>query len=560
MEPTGREFMVMSRRLARVVLALCAMAALASYVVHARAALVAAEREAAAQGMVLVPGHGDVLVRDLPKAYQHHDGNWTADAHYEGEVHWFPFVTPWLAGHLSRALDLPLYAAYLRLEILLTAAYVAAVALFLWRAVGPGSLWMLPIASGLGAFDAGNGMYPIHAARPAFVCYLLIAGSCLPRKSSKGGPGRFLALGVANGLLGLWNGASFFVALACSGVICGLAAARLRRHVGLASAALRVVLAIVGVVGPMSFLLAPQFLRYGRVEQADSARTWLAPDFAGGTEWRSVFSLPMANDKPTLAVVALFALALAVPKARRRMAPCVRSELVVAAMLAVAVCLATAHLGCMMHDPTMPMLAAFIRAHIPSPPHGFAILSQTPLQLLQLTIAALVVAAAWRALAARSRLVQALVARATGGSASKWLVAGALAGLAILPPKMDPMHVTAFPREVVDFAARARAIAGGSTVFSRDASLMPFGIRVLHAPYPDHANHYVQGERAEAVARIDSALESGDVQAAEYVLDRYGIRYILVDPGSVEPVARECGGDVVLAAAGFRLVARRSSR
>ena len=61
-------------------------------------------------------------------AHQIANGHFLADAHNQGEVRWYPFVTPLVAGLTARLTGWPVFQAYYGADMILRGVFLAGAA------------------------------------------------------------------------------------------------------------------------------------------------------------------------------------------------------------------------------------------------------------------------------------------------------------------------------------------------------------------------------------------------------------------------------------------------
>lgn len=527
------------------------------------AQLEARERQSAQAGQMMFTGPGDVWLRDLPKLHQTLDGRWFVDPHFRGEPHWYPPLNAWAGAVVARVTRVEPPAALFRWEVIATSLFVLALGVAAFVTLGPAGTMVLPLGVYLGWVTHGSGLYPIDSARGAWLLTLTLLGGALAwcaRAPDERGQRALLlwsgGAGLATGALGLWNGAAFFTTLPLATLTVLVTALGARRSLGTARAALGPVAFVGGLALLMSLLVVPQLLRYGTVRQAESARLWLSPEYAGGTDAARILQLPFVPRGLALGLIVTFfiasGIAFAIPGARAR-THALRAAPFGAAYL---VCMLGAHAGFALHDPRTPRLASFLQARLPAPPHGFLVLSHSLLPVLELLAIGLVALLAWRLVLAR------LCAHRVPRPVERFLAIGGPAVLAV--PAMVWL-LFAFPTQLafysqpedpgfVRWAHEAKQLTKNSTVFIRWPGRLAAlaGFRVLQFGAPDHANHYVYQDRMNARAQIDAAVAGGRWSEADELLARYGVRYFLQFPNP-DAVADHCGGAVLMDYAGFRL-------
>jgi hypothetical protein len=217
------------------------------------------------------------------------------------------------------------------------------------------------------------------------------------------------------------------------------------------------------------------------------------------------------------------------------------------------VCLVTAHLGYFLHDPSIPRVAAFVRATLPSPPLTFEVLAHgtlfVPIRIL---------AAGWMVLLA-SQLIAELPGIASVvrkilhvAEGRRWLLPAMLACLwAPFLATFDthvPFHWVGVDRTLYDFGERLRQICRQDCVYgSIPQPMIPVaaGLRFLSVDLPAHSNHYVREAHLHVVADLQARIVAGQTASADELLDRYKVAYVLQGPGSKDPVVLRCAGDLL---------------
>jgi hypothetical protein len=520
--------------LAAVVIARTVSSGLSS-VNHEIATLAAQDRALAIRG-------GDVSLRDAPKAQELRAGRFFSDPYYAGEHHWYPFLTPLVAATVSQLGGGSIPEAFFRAELGFVALYLLSLGVLAFLLARWQGLLFVPVAVWLGALAPGNGLYPTEAARGAFLLFLGYAGLVLedPRLPAR----RAALLGLSVGLLGLWNGASFFVAAAITGTIAAVLvwpSLRQRRARGLAFLPV-----LVGAAAlPLAMLFAPEVLRHGRLAVPEAARTWMADIYLGGTLTKAL-TLRLAPRGFQLAL--LLAVLVRLGAARRLgLPPRPRATPLVLAYL---LCLALAHLGFVAADRAHPLLARVAAALLPAPAHTF--LSAAEACRPAIAVLGLVSLVELFLLLLRRLRVAVPVLPALVPALS--LVAFATLTLTF------PYRITRFSssesRPFVRFAAAVAARAGTTPIFFRyPGRLVQWApLKILELSVAEYANPYVHAERSRAADAIDEALRTGSVAHADALLDQYGIGFIMEDPRApTDPVIRRCGGAILLEQDGYRL-------
>jgi hypothetical protein len=495
----------------------------------------------ATQDRVITIRGGDVSLRDAPKAHEFRHGRFFSDPYYGGEHHWYPFITPLVAAALSKLGGGSVPESFFRAEIGFVALYLAALGALAFALLRWWGLLLLPAVIWLGALPAAHGLYPIESSRAPFVLFLAYAG--LVREDDLTAR-RALALGAAAGLLGLWSGAPFFLAAGVTGAI---AVAQVIRRPGRDLWRWLVPLAL-GALVPLALLFAPQLVRHGGLAMASAARTWMAELYARGTLARAL-TFPLAPRGVHLVLV-LLPLArllagrpLGLPSWRRA------GPLVLAYFAALLV----AHLGFVAADATHPVLARLTRRLMLAPPHTFLNAADACRPVVEvLGLATLVDLAglaltrlAWRPPASALVPIAAAAAYAV-------LIFTPLPGIA----RFDASETRAFDR----FGTRVGQLANDRGVFFRYPGrlVQSTSVKILRLSVDEYANPYAHLRRARDAEALDSALTAGDSAAANAILDRYDMAFVMEDPRApTDPVIRRCGGAVLAEQEGYRLRQRR---
>ncbi|MCG5053903.1 MAG: hypothetical protein KA712_13145 [Myxococcales bacterium] len=523
----------------------------------------ALEAATAAQGQVLFVGGGDIWLRDLPKFHQSRRGHLLADPHFEGEPHWYPPLNPWMAAGISNLTGARGAGAFFRLEILAVGAFLLAVLATQYLTTSlRGLMFAVPLGVLLGWIVPGNGLYPNDTARAGLLATLVAIGLSGVRsttdaraRSKFGVP---FCLGALVGVLGLWNGASFFVSLVVllTWTTLPILDTLLARRRPVPHLVFKPVVAFLGCLVAMSPLLLPQLLRYGKIKSATSARVWLDPMFGGGLNARAALDLPLFAQGSDLALLAAGALAVLLCVALPRLPWKFNAVAMLPLFWAYLVCMFFAHLGFAMHDPAHPWVASLIRRLIPAPPHGFLGVSRAILLCLKLfsawAVASLAVTLWETRLVPKTKPALVRVMRATG-----WLLGAALC---VLVPLRMPTEIGFYSQpedaHLMAWARKVRRLTGRDTVFVQYPGRLTAlaGIRVLHFGAPDHANHYVQPARQRLRDEINALARRGAFPELDDVFKRYGVRYLVELPGPKDPVMFHCGGAPLLEHGGFKLL------
>jgi hypothetical protein len=496
----------------------------------------------AGQDRVITVRGGDVSLRDAPKAHEFRSGRFFSDPYYAGEHHWYPFLTPLVAGAVSGFSGGAIPESFFRAEIGFVALYLVALAVLAFALLRWQGLLLLPAVMWLGALPAAHGLYPSEAARGGlclFLAYVVfLEGATIS-------PRRALALGAFAGLLGLWSGAPFFVAGAITAVIAVVEVIRAIRQRRARALARWLPLLALGALVPLALLFGPQLVRHGRLDMPDAARSWISETYAGGT-LRQALTLSLAPRGLHLVLV-LLALArlvagrfLGLPSWRRT----------VPLVLAYLGCLLMAHLGFVAADPAHPALARVARALMLAPAHTFLSTGEAcrpAVELLGLAALVEVAGLLLRRLRVGVQGIEPLVPA---------LALVAYAVLLFTFPYRITRFDTSESRAFQRFAASVGTIAGNTPLFFRYPGRLLQGtsVKILKLSVAEYANPYAHRQRVQDEQAIDAALRAGNVKGADAVLDRHGIAFVMEDPRAPQdPVIRRCGGDVLAEAEGYRL-------
>jgi hypothetical protein len=498
-------------------------------------ALDARVRELAGHEMIIGFSGGDPSLRDVPKAQKLANGHFFADPWYLGEPHWYPFITPLVAAAVARVTDVPVALAYYEADLLFRGLELVGVLALFACLLGEWGIACFSVCVLFGYLAPQSSCtYPFQTVRAMLFLYFGLAGRfCTALQQRSPLTRSALALGVVNGLLGLWHGASFFVATFVSA---GLAIACLVRWVTRSPRAWRPLLATAAAfVGPMvallSLLLLPQLLHYGHLERAQGGRVYLEAPHRGGSSFTDLVHLSLfARDWQLLPFVA----ATLHPSTRRRFWPLL-AGLLVATLIG--------HLGFVIHDPTHPRFAKWALDFMPAPPHTFIAVADILSPVVWLL--------GWGWLAA---LVGGYALKRLG---QEWIASvAAMAALGSLsfhqwPPAVIDMSWGWASEEI--FAKSASKALGESTVLLRGHRelLWMANFYPMCVPLADHANHYVQETRWIAESDLQVAVHNNQPEAAEALIRRYRIGGFIND-GTYDEVAERCGGPVAIDRAGLQ--------
>ena len=502
------------------------------------------------QGKVLVAAPGDVSIRDVPKALAIMQGDIWGDAHYVGEVNWYPFVTPLLAAMTAKLSGQSIHFAYATVVTLTNAYLLAAVGLLLYLCLGVPGFLALPVVILLGLFWPGGCLHPCNTARLSLVLFVVVAGALWersPSRISRRTTVLLAVLGGLTGLLGLWHGASFFTAGAVSAVllshwvIAGIKAGLDKLRI------LMPVALYVGIVaGFLSLLVAPQIIHYGRLQQHDAARLWLEYYYQGGNLPQSFFSLALLpggiNSLFLFAFLAGFLPHPTDPEKLRRF------PLLIGYIFTKTL----GHFGFVLNSQEYPWLARLSSKLLVAPPHTFDGTGNFLLVLIKLLVMGMLVK--W--------LIKCLFTRLSFHSSSNsvnqpflnsWQLGSFLGFLLSLYgvlffrfPRIGPLDMITVDRALYDFAqATAKIVGTQTTVYQANDLIQLAPLKIFHLGSSDHANPYVQIERGEAQGHLKSMLNA-PLSLAEDILQHYRIQYAVTSPSSYDLVVRLCGGKPVL--------------
>jgi len=501
-------------------------------------ALAKVEHAVAQRGHVISIAGGDVTLRDLPRAYEIARGRFLTDPHYKGEAPWYPAVMPALAAGMSKLTGRTMPSAYFVTEIWLCAITILAIAWLLHRLGGWWATSLLPLGLGLGWFGAPSALYPAQSARAFFFLVVgILAASWDDTARSRSARRRSaLSLGLGLAILGLWNGASFFVASGTAAVLVAFRLVQSLRRSTLRQALpwLIVLLASVTIVFGGLFLL-PQLIRYGTIRQAGSARLYLGPAYEGGTSASAMLDLPLFPRDWDLAFLAVFVGSLWIRKDGLRY---FKVPLLIAYLLANFM----GHLGFAMNDPHHRQLAGFIRATMPAPPATFV--NQALLLLPFIKVMAVATLASWL-----WSLVKPAMAKTVALPSA---LAPVFVFVALVPLLwMDVPKIALFADEessaFAEFARAASYIADDATIYINHPYqfMGQAGFRLLFFRMSDHANHYVQKEREKAQTDLRNAVHAQRLTVANAILDKHDVKYLMRLDREPDPVVNRCGVEIL---------------
>lgn len=510
------------------------------------------------QGQVLTISGGDVSLRDAPTAQDLMHGRFFADPYYAHESNWYPFMTPLIAAVVTLATGSSLPEAYFRAEPIFLSVFLVAVGLMLFRISRWSGLLVTAAALLLHLIPTPGSIYPAYSAR-GFLCATLVWTGYLSAGVSRKPQSvwRFAAAGGAVGSLGIWHGASFFIALGIAVVFLAgpvatmIVRKRLTARRGLAS----LTALVFGVCAPMALLIVPQLLKYGTVKIPQAARAWIETGIygAGGLSKALLLSRGPSALQGTLICIAIFRLVLA-PRLGLK-----RDRLGVLLIVAYAASLFAGHLGFLVVDRERASLAALARAILPAPPHTFLVVADMCAVILSLVGAAALIEMAAigvsRFLASR-RPSDSLDDRIKALRSLCILAIVAMCGAAAFVRPDIARHQGSEPREFVGFAKSVGETVRDSTVFFRYPGrfLQHVAIKIPLVSLDYYANPYVHQARSVAIRLIDDALAQGDLDRASDTLVSLGVAYTMEHPRQKDdPVIRLCSGRLLMEYGGYVL-------
>jgi hypothetical protein len=484
-------------------------------------------RVARTEGAELVVQRGDVAVRDLPKAFGFADGRFFEDPHYSGEVAWYPFATPLLVAAAHAMTGLAMNEAYFCVAGVIAGLAVLALGGIGWAWAGLAGLVAALLALLAGAGWPSPGVYPYHTCVLPLTLYLLAATIGMRRAADPGdaGAGRVLAAtGALHGLLALWHGASFVVASAISAILLGrIATALARGRLSAREAALRVAAFGIPFLALFALLVVPQLVHYGGFRQAEAARSYLEPYFAGGDDPDSLVRLALVPRGAGLAWLLAFGAALVVSRSDRARAVPLGVGWLVAKGLA--------HLGFVLHSTEHPGLASVARRLLVVPPHTLDHVGEIVFALIETYVIAVVLRTLGRRAVSSARLssLRARFARHPSvtiavACCAPLALGYAAAGSAPPPPAL---YARPAPTVVVRFAERIAEASAGGTVIGANGLIHMARIKVLSFDSPAHTNPYVTEERERALRTLERASTVGDRATISEVLRRYDVRLVV---------------------------------
>jgi hypothetical protein len=515
-----------------------------------------AAAQAHAQGQVLRVAGGDVALRDLPRAHEIRRGELFADPYYAHEVSWYPFAMPALVATASRLGDRELPETYFRVEVVMTAIYLAAVAYLAFSVSGWLGLLLLPALVWLGHLAPGNGLYPVQAARGWFCLFLVLAGRIATRaaREEAASAGALLALGLAAGTLALWNGAAFFTAL---GVVAILAAHSTRRAWLLRRARPpgKALLALaIGVAAPLALLFGPQLAHYHTLRTPEVARAWLDPVYNGGGAGDFLRLALLPRGLP-LVLCAAFVLRLVL--GRRLHLPTLPALIPLACAFILALLLG--HAGFLLVGARGTFAAGVARAVLFAPPHTFQMVADCCLPVVMIAGAHALVAMTARLVQQRAWWAQGARFQVAAPLALRLVTAAAFAVLIVTFPYSIRRQATTETAAFDAFAKQVGAIVADRPLFFRAPGrfVQAVPLKILLLAVEPYANHYVQETRRRAAATLDAAVARGDAATADSVLDAYAIGYIMEDRRGDDTVVQRCGGEALAASSDYVLRRRK---
>lgn len=506
------------------------------------------------EGKVVVVGPGDIAIRDVPKALTFQTGVFFGDPHYAGEVHWYPFLPPLIAATISTLFEKSIHVSYFVMAVIMSGLLLVAIGMLLHAHLGAIGFLMLPLGVLLGQFWPDNSMYPGSTGRLPFTFFLAVAGflfhsvrnipSFQPSKTNL----LFLLLGLLNGVLGLWHGASFFTAVFVSAVIIVyFVTTRLRaRGEQLAASFAPVAFYVVGIAATFGLLIVPQLLQYGHLLQSDAARFYLA-GFENGNKPEAFFSLALLPSGVDCLFLSVFLLIFYRSDISTRLKA-------LPLLIGYFVTKGLAHLGFVLYSIDYPWLSELSRVLLVCPPHTFNVLGDYIFVLVKL----LVIGTITQSLFDQAANLLSAVGR--GLVANFFLVGGILVtygSLFLHFPKQVPLYTNGVDRSLYEFAQEASGFIGPKeTVYQSNELIQYAPFKVLCLQYPAHANPYVQSSRAKAEGVLRSGIGDVHPRDLEDVLRKYNVRFMLVSPRNPDfTTPRLCGGvPLIEGPDGYKLV------
>jgi hypothetical protein len=425
-------------------------------------------------------------------------------------------MTPLLSASVASLFRWQMDSAYFVVGVACSAILLPAIGYLLYMYFGVPGLFALLIGLLLKFFWPDNGIYPFQTARVPFVIYLVVTGLLIRQMPilNRRTQILFLTLGILNGLLGLWHGASFFTATTISGILVMLLGYySLRNHYTWRALILTVALFCVGFIALFGLLIVPQLIHYGRLMQNESARLWLDDYYQGGNVPSLLFSLSLRPRGLDSLFFVGFLLAMWSRKSKE-MLPL---------LIGYILCKALAHLGFILHSTDYPQLAMMSAKLLPCPPHTFNDLGNFLLVLIKFSVVGFMLLhvarfAYWIAL--KARLNQAVGAAVLASVGYIILAYQLLSHLSV----QAPLYAKRVDQVVVDFAWTVSETIGQSTLFSKDGqyeeiSLYQFApVKLLFVNLPEHTNPYVESQRRLAQANTLRDPKSAFDNGVKYVL------------------------------------------
>jgi hypothetical protein len=285
----------------------------------------------------------------------------------------------------------------------------------------------------------------------------------------------------------------------------------------------------------------------------EAARLWLADVYRWGGA-RDLLGLALLP----LVLVAAFAARLLLGR-RLGLRPW-PSAMPVAVAFAFALLLACA--GFPLAGARGSLLARLLRALLPAPPHTFALVAQGCLPVLLAAGARAAFELLLRLLRGRgwwSRLARVEAVAPAGlrlATVAAWVV------LLLTFPAPRAREAAAEEQELDRFARQVGALVLDRPLYFRSPGrfVQSVPLKVLLLSIDEYANPYVQEQRRRAATALDEALEAGQGAAADAILDRYGVVYLMQDPRGPDPIIERCAGEPLAQALGYVLRPRRPCR
>jgi hypothetical protein len=508
----------------------------------------------AAQGKILVARGGDVALRDIPKAHEFLGGHFFSDPYYQGESHWYPFVTPLLAAVTAKIGGHEVPEAYFRLEVITTGLFLAGTLALMFGLLGwwGPALWAFALL--FGWLVPGHGLYPGEAVRGPFCLFILLLGVTYEGAAERSLPWwRYLPLGFSVGLLGLWNGATFFSAFGLTllfvvgPLVLSIVRDRDRRAAGLSS----LMAVTIGAAVPLVFLFGPQLWHYGTLVVPRAAASWLDGRYARGSAV-DVLRLALFPREPSVLLVVPFLARVFFPGPLGL--PRWRRALPLAA--AFGACALVSHLGFVFAGSPGGAMSRAVRSLLPAPPHTFWLVTEALLPVVKVL-----------GLSSSVEILRRLLPRLRDSRLERLVLAqealvssaiGALLFIALIPtfPASPPRYSAVEDARFYEFAKRVAATVGSAPVFFRYPGrfVQAGALKIPLLSVDEYASPYVQSARRRAVDGVYEAVAAGNTASAESFFSRYGLRFVMEDPrAKTDPVVLHCGGAALVEYQGYVL-------